>query len=491
MGAVMMHVYLVAASLCVCGAAPISDSLEVLRTPVSVYRGYTATLPCWLNPPQNAEGLEVHWYRGGDSLILFYRGKKFEDTSQEASYVGRVSFGLKDAASGGLATGDVSLKLKNVTIEDAGEYTCYVSSDQSYDRATVSLQVIAMGAPPLLSAVWKEDNMLNMSCESQGWYPQPSLRWSDQKQDLPPKSLKYSKDSSGLLSVQSWVLVSSSTEVSCSVGVTDKEAKEARVHLGSPPQPESGSSVGGWVAFALLLMAVLALLGVLYFRRRGKKAKSGSDHAEENTKLLSEEDILKASKHYVNVTLDKAGNNNLRIKDGHMLRDAGGTFSQVTCLTAIKGTPGFSSGEHYWEVSLWKANVGVKQSWWVGVTSEAVIPQEPDFTPTTSNGFWFLSSSPGEANTLQFSTQPQVVLPIYSRPQTVGVYLNYGKGELSFYNVEDKSLIGSLKATFTNEVFPVFNPGTGDMAPMEILQKTEQGQSSDKGNSVGSTAQEN
>lgn len=107
-----------------------------------MYRGHTATLPCWLNPPQNAEGLEVHWYRGGDSLILFYRGKKFEDTSQEASYVGRVSFGLKDAASGGLATGDVSLKLKNVTIEDAGEYTCYVSSDQSYDRATVSLQVI-------------------------------------------------------------------------------------------------------------------------------------------------------------------------------------------------------------------------------------------------------------------------------------------------------------------------------------------------------------
>lgn len=487
MGAVMMHVYLVAASLCVCGAAPISDSLEVLRTPVSVYRGHTATLPCWLNPPQNAEGLEVHWYRSGDSLILFYRGKKFDDTSQEASYVGRVSFGLKDAASGGLATGDVSLKLKNVTIEDAGEYTCYVSSDQSYDRATVSLQVIAMGAPPLLSAVWKEDNMLNMSCESQGWYPQPNLRWSDQKQDLPPKSLKYSNDSSGLLSVQSWLLVSSSTEVSCSVGIADKEAKEARVHLGSPPQPESGSSVGGWVAFALLLTAVLVLLGVLYFRRRGKKAKSGSDHAEENIKLLPEE----ASKHYVNVTLDKVENNYLKIKDGHILRDAGSTFPQVTCLTAIKGTPGFSSGEHYWEVSLSKPNAGVKQSWWVGVTSKAVIPQRPDFTPTTSNGFWFLSSSPGGANTLQFSTQPQVVLHVCPRPQTVGVYLNYDKGELSFYNVKDKRLIGSLKATFEHEVFPVFNPGTGDLAPMEILQRTEQGQSSDTGNSVGSTAQEN
>lgn len=72
---------------------------------------------------------------------MLYRAKVFEDASQDASYKGRVSFGLKDAASGGLAAGDVSLKLVNVTIEDAGDYTCYVSSDQGYDSASVSLAV--------------------------------------------------------------------------------------------------------------------------------------------------------------------------------------------------------------------------------------------------------------------------------------------------------------------------------------------------------------
>lgn len=194
----------------------------------------------------------------------------------------------------------------------------------------------------------------------------------------------------------------------------------------------------------------------------------------------------------VNVTLDKVDNPYLKIKDSK-LRDAKCDFpdgQKVTCLTAIKGTPGFTSGQHYWEVSLGKTdNVGLKQSWWVGVTNKT-DPQKSDLSPTTSNGFWFLSSSPDRADSFQFSTEPEVVLPVYSRPQTLGVYLNYNSGELSFYNVEDEHFIGSLAATFKGKVFPFFNPGKGDSAPMEILQRTEQGECSGTGNSVEVTVQE-
>uniref|UniRef100_A0A8C9XWE5 Uncharacterized protein n=1 Tax=Sander lucioperca TaxID=283035 RepID=A0A8C9XWE5_SANLU len=364
MGALMMHVWLAAAlGVSLCTAAPVSGGLQVfVTTHVSVQRGHTTTLPCWLNPPQSAEGLEVRWFRPDhfESPIMFYREERFQDSSQQASYMGRVSFGLKDAASGGLTAGDLSLRLQNATIEDAGDYTCYVSSDlsdQGYDRASVSLTVTEMGTSPLLSAEWKEDHMVNMSCESEGWYPEPSLRWSDQKQVLTPESLKYSKDSSGLLFVHSWLLVSSSTEVSCTVGISNKEPKEARVRLENHPQPESGSSAAGWVAFALLLIAMLVLLGVLYYKKREKKDKSGNVHTDENHALLPKEVLSTASKFYVNVTLDKNPTNQyLRIKNG-ILRDAQCDFpdgEKVTCLTAIKGTPGFSSGQHYWEVSLGK-----------------------------------------------------------------------------------------------------------------------------------------
>ncbi|XP_032367490.1 butyrophilin subfamily 2 member A2 isoform X2 [Etheostoma spectabile] len=501
MGALMTYACLVAAlgaSLCV--AAPVSGGLQVsVPSPVSVQRGHTTTLPCWLNPPQSAEALEVRWYRLDhfDSPILFYRDKRFQESSQTASYSGRVSFGLKDAVSGGLTAGDLTLRLENATIEDAGDYTCYVSSDQGYDGGSVRLVVTEMGTSPLLSAEWEDDHTVNVSCESEGWYPEPSLRWSDQNQVLTPKNLKYSKDSSGLLSVHSWLLVPSSTEVSCTVGVSDKEPKKARVRLENrPPAPESGSSAAGWGAFALLLVAVVVSLAVLYYKRREKKHKSRNEHTEETDALLPKEVIrptvnldvdryLSTAKEFnVNVTLDQKPTNQYITIRGCKLRDAPPDQcvfpdgDKVTCLTAVKGAPGFSSGQHYWEVSLGKddANVGLKMSWWVGVTS-AAVPQESGYSPNTSNGFWFLSSSPDSPETFQFSSEAEVLLPVRSRPQTLGVYLNYDDGELSFYNVNDESLIGTLNATFTGEVFPFFNPGKGDRGVMEILQM-QKGQSS-------------
>lgn len=144
-------------------------------------------------------------------------------------------------------------------------------------------------------------------------------------------------------------------------------------------------------------------------------------------------------------------------------------LEKVTCLTAINGTPGFSSGRHYWEVKLGDPKLGLKQSWWVGITSAAVIPQESDFSPSASKGFFFLSSSPDMSGSLQFSTEPNLTLPVLSRPQIVGVYLDYDGGELSFYNVGKKYLIGRFTAKFEGEVFPLFNPGLRETAPLEIL----------------------
>ncbi|KAG7496937.1 butyrophilin subfamily 1 member A1-like [Solea senegalensis] len=489
----MIHLYLIAV-LCasLSGAGPVQKGFVVLvSSSLSVHHGETTTLPCWLNPAQSAEGLEVRWYRGDhfDSPIIQIQHKRVESIGD--SYNGRVSIGLRDAASGGLTTGDVSLNLQDVTLEDAGDYTCYVSSDQGYDRGSVSLNVTKTGTRPLLSAVWMEENLLNVSCESEGWYPQPWLRWSDHMRNLTPKSLQYSniQEAFSPVSVHSWLLVSGLSYVSCSVGFCDEDVKEASVRLqGVPPQLAKG--VAGWVAFALLLLAILVSLGVmyfLYFRNRvfQKKRKSGNSDAEENKKLLAgepleprgSERLKEAETHYENITLQKKEHPYLKILNS-LLRDktqqAPPDGQEVTCLTAVKGASGFNSGQHYWEVSLERPGVAVKQSWWVGVTNAVDFSLDCNPTPSASSGFWFLSSSPDRADSLQVSSEPNVLLPVLSRPKTVGVYLEYEKGELSFYDVEEKNIIGSLTATFTGEVFPLFNPGKGDACPMEILQRTTQ-----------------
>uniref|UniRef100_A0A3P8NIQ7 Ig-like domain-containing protein n=1 Tax=Astatotilapia calliptera TaxID=8154 RepID=A0A3P8NIQ7_ASTCA len=462
-----------------------STNLVVTTTsPVTGTRGHQVTLPCWLSPQQNAEELEVRWYRTNrfDSPVMHYQSKKFK--YQEPAYVGRVSFGLKDAASGGLKSGDVSLKLLNVTTEDTGDFFCYVSSNQGYDSAPVNLLVTASGSPPFLSVVWGENDKVNVSCESEGWYPQPVLRWSDKKQDVKPQSLVYRNLSSGLFLVHSWLLLSSTSEPSCSVGLSDKEVKEAKVSLGTLHKTlEPGKET-----FCVCVIVILCLFvfdckyrlqypTLTHQYHCGKLHKTFFNHLHINVKLEDRN----------NPYLKVVGN---RVREAHPDDLPGKSFpdgEMVTCVTAIKGTSGFSSGKHYWEVSMRRINtdekLGIKQSWWVGVTSAAEIPSNSSTSfPNTSNGFWFLSSSPKRANSFQFSTQPEISIPFHSRPETVGVYLDCDSGELSFYNVEEKTLIGSFTATFKGEIFPLFNPGKGDTSPMEVVQREVQSQTGDEGN---------
>lgn len=155
----------------------------------------------------------------------------------------------------------------------------------------------------------------------------------------------------------------------------------------------------------------------------------------------------------------------------NVLRD-NSSVAVTSWLTAITGKPGFSSGKHYWEVSLCSPNTEPKQSWWLGVTQVSlVIPQE-QIPPNAGKECWFLSSSsetPGQLHLIMEDTR--VSVSVSSKPSTVGVHLDYDAGELSFYDVENEAFIGSLTAKFTGEVFPLFNPGAGDKSPMKILQK--------------------
>uniref|UniRef100_A0A3B3YGQ9 Ig-like domain-containing protein n=1 Tax=Poecilia mexicana TaxID=48701 RepID=A0A3B3YGQ9_9TELE len=206
---------------------PISENFTVSAKPhVSVQRGHTAILPCWLTFSESAEDMEVrwdHWNDDYDPPVLLYQAGAFDFSSQKASYAGRVSLGLKEETSGGLKAGDVSLKLEKATIEDAGKYTCFVSSSDDYDSATISLTVM------------KDHNKVNVSCQSDGWHPEPELSWSDSKTALTPANVMFSKNSTGFYSVHSWVLVSSPSEVSCSVGLFNEEPKETRMRLENPP----------------------------------------------------------------------------------------------------------------------------------------------------------------------------------------------------------------------------------------------------------------
>lgn len=128
-----------------------------------------------------------------------------------------------------------------------------------------------MGSSPLLSVMWKDDGSVNVSCESEGWYPQPTLQWSNQDQTLHAKGLVHRTDTSGLVSVHSWTLISTPFRVTCSVGLSKQDQRQGFLFVSAT----GGSSTGWQVAFILTLVALLVSMAVLAvkhykYNKRGK-----------------------------------------------------------------------------------------------------------------------------------------------------------------------------------------------------------------------------
>ncbi|XP_067301339.1 myelin-oligodendrocyte glycoprotein-like [Pseudorasbora parva] len=104
--------------------------------------GSTVTLPCWISPPENAEALEIRWYRHDQfsNPVLFYQHGKIQDL-QEESFRNRSSLTRCSGQSGGLKDGDVSLRLENLTVQDEGSFYCYVSGESIYNHQEMTLKV--------------------------------------------------------------------------------------------------------------------------------------------------------------------------------------------------------------------------------------------------------------------------------------------------------------------------------------------------------------
>ncbi|XP_028841307.1 butyrophilin subfamily 1 member A1-like [Denticeps clupeoides] len=452
------------------------ESFSVASENVTVRSGQSVVLPCWLSPAADAQAMEVRWYRPEQYSrpVLLYREQKILTSSQPERFRNRAALG----SPGGLKRGNVSLRIDNVTFADAGPYECYVSSELLYSSALVFLNVSVLGSPLVLSVMKVRGDLVKVTCSSSGWYPEPQLLWSsDEKNGVAPEELHSSRGPEGLFSVQSSVLLSPSDgpSVSCSVSLPgSKDGKEASVLLRAEAEAgfemsEDHSATPWKSAFAvvmLMLVAVVAVFtGIFYFIRNKKR--------DAETFISSRSlNLEEAKKHRVNIKLNRATAHHHVVvsEDRKYLRDSEktgdntemGRFHHHTC---VLGEPGFSSGCKYWEVVLKQENIDVKAAWWVGLASgSADRSTEAPLTP--SGGFWYLSSD--GSNGYHVNLDPTFPVSLSTRPGTLGVLVEYEKGRLTFYDVGEKKPILTLVTAFTGDVFPLFNPGTGDSGSVHI-----------------------
>ncbi|XP_044199392.1 E3 ubiquitin-protein ligase TRIM21-like [Thunnus albacares] len=121
---------------------------------------------------------------------------------------------------------------------------------------------------------------------------------------------------------------------------------------------------------------------------------------------------------------------------------------RFSCYSVL-GKQSFSSGRFYFEVQ-----VKGKTGWVLGVARESVNKRDP--TCSTEICYWSLCLNHGTQYTASGSS---VHLPLKSKPQKVGVLVDYEEGLVSFYDIDAAALIYSFTGcNFKEKLYPYFNP---------------------------------
>ncbi|XP_068953212.1 myelin-oligodendrocyte glycoprotein-like isoform X3 [Petaurus breviceps papuanus] len=97
--------------------------------------GGEAELPCYLSPPQSAQHMEVVWLQSTRVVHLYQDGEdQFGD--QAPDYQGRTEL-VRDA----ITNGNVTLKIRDVRLLDAGRYKCLIADHFHQEEADMELKV--------------------------------------------------------------------------------------------------------------------------------------------------------------------------------------------------------------------------------------------------------------------------------------------------------------------------------------------------------------
>ncbi|XP_072331740.1 butyrophilin subfamily 1 member A1-like isoform X4 [Scyliorhinus torazame] len=371
--------------------------------PVVAVAGADVLLECQLVPDLSASNMEIRWVKSGLELpVHMYRNGEDDIFAQHKDYRARTQL-LKEE----LTKGTISLRIKNVTRFDEGEYRCLVGNETDSKGTEIRLEVIGLGCEPWIQMKGYHQNGILLVCKSSGWFPKPKIQWiSEDGQVLTQAERRSQQDSRGLVNVQSDIVITkqSTNRFKCRV---------LSEHL---------------------------------------------DTAQEVTIKISELERRKSFVELVSVTLDvEAANPQLELSEDlkslrwtwtqRSLPDTRKRFTHRLCPCAL-GSEGFTSGRHYWEVEVTGNRV-----WILGVAAESVERKDRvSLSPET--GFWTIERFDDQFN---INSSPGSRLPVGQIPGKVGVYLSYESGTVSFYNVDTKSHLQTFAGNkFTEKLYPFF-----------------------------------
>ncbi|XP_069459939.1 E3 ubiquitin-protein ligase TRIM39-like isoform X2 [Ambystoma mexicanum] len=140
------------------------------------------------------------------------------------------------------------------------------------------------------------------------------------------------------------------------------------------------------------------------------------------------------------------------VKHGACAQGLPDTNERYDTHPMVLGSERISSGRHYWEVE-----VGCKTQWILGVCDESST-RKGEIQPTPQGGYWTIWF---KDNQYRACTSQYILLTLCVFPRSVGVFLDYQAGLVSFYNVDGRSLLFSFhQASLPRTLRPFFYTGS-------------------------------
>ncbi|KAM9333682.1 E3 ubiquitin-protein ligase TRIM39-like isoform 2-T3 [Pholidichthys leucotaenia] len=190
-------------------------------------------------------------------------------------------------------------------------------------------------------------------------------------------------------------------------------------------------------------------------------------------KTLLEVELKRVQQYAVDVTLDPdtanpfliLSNDGKQVFCGDVSRNIPDNPRRFSYYASVLGKQSFTSGRFYYEVQ-----VKGKTKWDLGIAQDSIERKEK-VTLKPENGYWALSLR--NENDYKALSDPRIDLTQTSKLEKVGVFVDYEKGLVSFYDVDTATLMYSFTGcSFTQKIYPFFSPcnngGGTNSAPLII-----------------------
>ncbi|XP_041069417.1 butyrophilin subfamily 1 member A1-like isoform X4 [Carcharodon carcharias] len=398
--------------------------VSCLQYPILVEIGATVVLECQLILTVPVVDLEIRWTKG-NALIHLYRFGQDENTGQDTRYKDRTQLFASE-----FKEGNVSLKLTKVELADEGDYECFVDlRNMEMESAIIKLNVASLGEMPSINLDKYTGNGIQLLCESQQWFPEPTVEWRDEN----GKALAQQSQPIMIKNPKSFIKVKSFIDVTS----------------------DSGNTFNCLLRSVGLNKTASAVFYVPDLANRPKAAEylqelqQNQDLKMKFESLQVELALMRMTDAKVDFTLDgDTANPNLQVSSDTVSYPAEAKIPAGVSKLSVLGNKGFTSGKHFWVVE-----VNSQSPWDLGVARKTMVREdEPALSP--ENGYWTIGHDgrkywANDTNPLEISLEQKV--------QEIGIYINCHAGKVLFCDMATRSHLHTFTVSFEEPIYAFFN----------------------------------